>query len=501
MRVGGRHEARARLPGRSLPRLALLLLSIWAASAAAEKSVIIGFEQRPGPSEHALIRAAKGRVERTYELIPALAATLPEREIASLRRDERVRYVEENAIYRAATEPPSGQEYGDSWGVLHIQADVTHASGNRGAGVRVALLDTGIDYTHPDLDGNYRGGYDFVFDDSDPWDDSFNSHGTHVAGIVAAEEDGFGVVGVAPEAELFAIKVLDGAGFGREDWLIAGIDWAVRNGVDIINMSIRGPDAQGLREACDRAREAGVLLVASGGGSQAGGGSVAYPAAYASAIAVTATDSLDQPGYFAPVGEELELAAPGVDVFSTAAGGSYGVLSGTSQAAPHVTGVAALHFVSNTEDVNGDGLLDHEDVRLLLQAHASDLGAAGRDEVYGFGLVDGAAAAIPSEVALSVIRTAGTPERDAEVTSIADVPFRISIANAGLSRLIVDVFEGDERRADLSAALRFRPNDPQEVVFGLDATGTRYSLSFTPYGRRGAFAEIFLEMLPEYGDE
>jgi subtilisin len=498
MRMDRSIGARARIPRRPLCALVLASLLLWAAPALpAERSVIIGFEQRPGPPEHALIRAARGSVERTYELIPAVAATLPEREIANLRKHDRVRYVEENAVYWAATATSSSQEYDDSWGVRHIEADIAHASGNKGSGVSVALLDTGIDYSHPDLAGNYRGGYDFVFDDADPWDDSFNSHGTHVAGIVAAREDGFGVVGVAPEVDLFALKVLDGAGFGREDWLIAGIDWAVRNGVDVINLSIRGPDAQGLRDACDRALEAGVLLVAAGGGSVAGGGPVAYPAAYASVIAVTATDLMDRPGYFAPIGEELELAAPGVDVFSTTAGGSYGFLSGTSQAAPHVAGVAALHIVSNTQDLNGDGLLDHEDVRLILQAQASDLGAAGRDDVYGFGLVNGAGASIPSEVAVSVIRTAGMPKRDAEWTDIAGVPYRISVANAGLSRLLVDVFEGETRRSDLSTALVFRPGDPQAVVFGLDATETRFSVSFTPYGRRGASAEVLLEMIPE----
>jgi subtilisin len=82
--------------------------------------------------------------------------------------------------------------------------------------VKVAVLDTGIDYTHEDLVGNYRRGHDFVFDDNDPFDDSFNLHGTHVAGIIGAEENGIGVIGVAPEADLFAVKVLDGAGFGTE---------------------------------------------------------------------------------------------------------------------------------------------------------------------------------------------------------------------------------------------------------------------------------------------
>jgi subtilisin family serine protease len=103
--------------------------------------------------------------------------------------------------------------------------------------------------------------------------------------------------------------------------------------------------------------------VGAGGNSLLGGGPVEYPAAYDSVIAVTATDPFDMPGYFAPIGQELELAAPGVDVISTVADGNYGAISGTSQAAPHVTGTAALYLLSNTEDLNADGLVNHEDVR------------------------------------------------------------------------------------------------------------------------------------------
>ena len=261
------------------------------------------------------------------------------------------------------------------------------------AGIKVAILDTGIDYTHEDLAANYRGGYDFVFNDNDPYDDSYFGHGTHVAGIVAAAENGIGVIGVAPEAELLAVKVLDGGGFGTADRIIAGIEWAVLQGADIINLSIQGRHSQGLRDACDAAYEAGVLIVAAGGNSLAGGGPVKYPAAYDSVIAVTATDPSDLPGYFAPVGNALELAAPGVDILSTVARGGYDYLSGTSQAAPHVTGAAALYLAFNTEDVNGDGVVNHKDVRQLLQSTATDLGDAGKDPIFGYGLANAGGAA------------------------------------------------------------------------------------------------------------
>lgn len=372
---------------------ALMLLILPCAALSADKSVIVRFKQTPGPTERALIRKARGKIKRSYQLIPAMTASLPEEEIKKLRKNSKIAYIEENAVYAVAPEPPTGNEVGNSWGVAHIFADVAHASGNRGTGIKVAILDTGIDYTHEDLAGNYRGGYDFVFDDNDPFDDSYFGHGTHVAGIVAAAENGIGVIGVAPEAELFAVKVLDGAGFGRADWIIAGIEWAVLQGADIINLSIQGPHSLGLQEACDAAYDAGVLLVAAGGNSLAGEGPVKYPAAYDSVIAVTATDASDLPGYFSPLGGALELAAPGVDVLSTVARGGYDYLSGTSQAAPHVAGAAALYMAFNTEDLNGDGTVNNKDARLLLQSTATDLGDAGEDDIFGYGLVNARGAA------------------------------------------------------------------------------------------------------------
>lgn len=367
----------------------------------ADKSVIVGFHQKPGPSERALIRGARGLSKRTFHLINAISAVLPDEEIEKLKKDKKVAYIEENAIFRSAEDPPPDQEYTNSWGVSHIGAAEAHTSVNKGTGVKIAVIDTGIDYTHEDL-GNCTeeqflggtcdkipGGYDFVFDDNDPFDDNFMSHGTHVAGIIAAEENGIGVIGVAPEAELYALKVLDGGGFGLESWIIAAIEWAVDNQMDIVNLSLEGPHTEGLQIACDNAymNGTGVLLVAAGGNTH--GGNVAYPAAYDSVIAVTATDPYDLSADFSPVGSELELAAPGVAILSTVTqvNGTYSLLNGTSQAAPHVAGTAALLLLSNTEDLNGDQILNNEDVRLKLQTTAIDLGDPGFDDIYGFGLV------------------------------------------------------------------------------------------------------------------
>ncbi|MHB8972207.1 MAG: S8 family serine peptidase [Pirellulaceae bacterium] len=475
---------------RLIPVLALLLI-VPGVALGADKAVIIGFRQRPGASERTLVQRARGRIERNFQLIPAVAASVPEGEIKNLRRNRAIAYVEENAVYMADATSPGDVEGANSWQVSRTSADVAHASGNMGTGVKVAVLDTGIDYTHEDLDGNFRGGYDFVFSDNDPFDDSYNSHGTHMAGIIAAEKNGTGVVGIAPEAELYAVKVLDGAGFGRVDWVIAGIEWAVSHGVDVINMSLSGPDTQALREACERARGAGVLLVAAGGNSLAGGGPVWYPAAYDSVIAVTATDEFDLPGYFAPLGNALELTAPGVDIFSTAAGGNYRSLSGTSQAAACVSGAAALYIRSLMEDLNGDRLVNNEDVRLMLQLTALDLGNQGRDPIYGYGLVNTLAASLDSPATLTLTKTRATSTDDRVVAKLTDAVYRVVINNSGLRKVVVDVFEGETHRTDLSRTILFEQNPlRQRVALRMGAIDTSYLVVFTPYGRAGTSASV-----------
>jgi subtilisin len=319
-----------------------------------------------------------------------------------------------NAFYAAGGSPSaSPEELNNSWGVARSFADAAHARGITGRGITVAILDTGMAYDHPDLAGTYIGGTNFVRDiynnivTTDPYDDNFESHGTHLAGIIAAQDNGFGVVGVAPDAKILAVKVMDGAGFGDADWVIEGINWSVAHGANIINMSFTGQDSQALKDACDAARSAGVLLVAAAGNTYTGGWPVEYPAAYDSVIAVTATDPQNHAAYFAPVGDELELAAPGTDIYSTVAGGGYATLSGTSEAAAFVTGVAALYLQSNTQDLNHDGMVDSEDTRLLLQRSATDLGLPGRDPTFGYGLVN--ADAVPEPSSLLLLVAAGAP--------------------------------------------------------------------------------------------
>jgi len=331
------------------------------------------------------VREYGGEARHSYRFVPAAAANLSETQISRLRADPRVAYIEEDGMVHALD-----PELDSSWGVKHIGAGNVHPS-NKGTGIKVAIIDTGIDYTHPDLDDNYKGGYDFRNNDDNPMDD--HGHGTHCAGTIAAKDNGEGVIGVAPEAFIYGVKVLSSSGSGYLSDVVAGIEWAAENGMDIISMSL-GTDYnyQTLQNACNQAAAAGVILVAAAGndysirrGSERD--TVDYPARYSSVIAVGATGNTDTKASFSSTGLALELAAPGVDIKSTYRGGGYAFGSGTSMACPHVAGTAALVLA-------GPG----GNVRTILQDTADDLGDPGWDKWYGFGLVDAhEAAGVASE--------------------------------------------------------------------------------------------------------
>jgi subtilisin family serine protease len=347
--------------------------------------ILIGFKEKPGPPEQALVKGLGGKIKYTYNIIPAIAASVPEVAIEALKKNPNITNVElDSKVYALDT------ELDNSWGVKRIGAGNVHTS-NKGTDIKVAIIDTGIDYTHPDLDANYVDGYDFVNGDDDPMDD--HGHGTHVAGIIAAEDNGFGVVGVAPEAKLYALKVLDSDGSGYVSEVIFAIQWAsdpdgdgsASDRLDIINMSL-GADKGNifLKWACNLAYDDGLLIVAAAGNDY--GGAVDYPAAYDSVIAVSATGSNDELAWFSSTGKQVELAAPGVSIKSTLLGEGYGEKSGTSMASPHVAGVVALVWAVNTG-------WENDDVRVRLRDTADDLGTTGWDSEFGYGLVNAAEAA------------------------------------------------------------------------------------------------------------
>ncbi|MEK7625684.1 MAG: S8 family peptidase [Patescibacteria group bacterium] len=271
------------------------------------------------------------------------------------------------------------------WGVDRVDAELVWPNTNTNT-VRVGVIDTGISLSHPDLSGNIKGEINAINPKRSANDD--NGHGSHVAGIIGAVNNTIGVVGVAPEVDLYAIKVLGANGSGYLSDIIEGLDWSIANGMQVVNMSLgASSDNQFLHEAVIRARNAGIVLVVAAGNS---GSSVEYPGKYSEVITVGATDVNNQIASFSSRGPEVDVAAPGVSVFSTYKGSGYATLSGTSMATPHVTGIVALILNSpvGVSDLNGDGQWNPDEVQNKLQATATDLGEAGRDDLYGFGLVN-----------------------------------------------------------------------------------------------------------------
>ncbi len=265
------------------------------------------------------------------------------------------------------------------WALNKIEADYAWNKTFGNSSFLVAVIDTGVDWDHPDLAANYVSlGYDWVNDDNDPMDD--NGHGTHVAGIVAAIiNNSVGVAGIS-QVKIMSEKGLNQSGDGYADDLANAIVHAVDNGAEILTMSWGENSSNVLiQNALQYAYNSGALLVAAAGND--GSSQKFYPAAYDEVIAVSATDHSDNPAGFTNYGNWIELAAPGVNIFSTVWDNSYNYKSGTSMATPHVSGVAALVWSVFPE-------LSRDELRNRLRETADDLGSEGFDFYYGYGRVN-----------------------------------------------------------------------------------------------------------------
>jgi subtilisin len=390
--------------------LTLLLTSLMASSFTfaqpeQETRVIIGFKDK---SDTTMARSHGWKIHQEYQTVSAVACSLPKHELEALKKDPKVVYVEEDVPVYAVV------DLADSWGVQKIGAAAVHNTGNMGndniGGIRVAVIDTGINYFHEDLDANYVGGYDFVNNDADPMDD--NGHGTHCAGIIAAEYNNFAVVGVAPLAKLYALKVLNSKGSGYTSDIIKAIEWACANDIQVISMSLGSSvGSTALQTACyDAFYNHKIVVVAAAGnsGQARTGSSILYPARYDGVIAVGATDQNNVRATFSSTGPELDIMAPGVNILSDYIDVSPNdgrnidvvTMSGTSMACPHVAGTAAL--VLNSQEkawlpygfTDGDGIWTSTEVTKVLISTADDLGTTGKDSLYGNGIVDADQAAL-----------------------------------------------------------------------------------------------------------
>lgn len=297
-----------------------------------------------------------------------------------------VRFVEPDCRVQASLIPNDPLFLQYQWDKWVMYADRAWDIGT-GAGVKVAVVDNGVEYWHPDLAASFVAGdygYDFVGGDNDPRPDNpaipEAFHGTHVAGTIAAGiNNGIGVAGWG-RAQLYAVRVLNDSGSGTTTDVASGIRWATDHGARVVNMSLGSSSLPThLLEACRYAYDRNVLLVAAAGNE--GNPNVNYPAALAECVCVGATDTASKLAWFSNYGTAQEVVAPGVAVFATGTGGTYVSANGTSMATPQVSGVAALLLGLNNS-------LSASRVRAVLAASAMDMGNSGRDVYYGYGLVN-----------------------------------------------------------------------------------------------------------------
>lgn len=324
-------------------------------------------------------------IQKTYPELQIISAQLTDVEQKLIKQTFNNTIIQRDSEYKK-----EGEKDIPSSALINTARNTT--SPYSGKGVKVGVLDSGIDVKHRDI--KVKDGYCAIEVEcaiGTPYDDD-NGHGTHVAGIIAALANQTGLIGIAPSVDLYSIKSLNAFGIGTTTSLIDGIDLAIKNKIDILNLSITtDKDDPALRQALKRAYDSGILIVAAAGnnGDEASG-VVMYPAKYDSVIAVSAVKADLTKLPRSASGKEVEIAAPGHKIFSTypmkwdfedGKADGYTQLTGTSMAAAHVTGVLALYKERFPNMTNVE-------LRALLAHSAKDLGAKGRDDVFGHGLVE-----------------------------------------------------------------------------------------------------------------
>ncbi|WP_455279183.1 S8 family peptidase [[Eubacterium] cellulosolvens] len=343
-----------------------------------------------------LIRNVEGQVRYECRRQPALIADVHIDQIDDLSLNPEIEYITQDL-------PIKTTQQITPWGIERIGVLPVQAEGNDGSGINIAILDTGVDTDHPDL--SYVFGFDFsdlLMDDADPED--FSGHGTHIAGIIAAQNNDIGVFGIAPGANVYILKVFTDGGEGRYSSAVEAIEWCIGtyndaiegNEIHIISMSW-GSEVNlgdpGIEPWINQAYNLGIILVGSAGneGNSTGtGDNIIYPARYENVIAVSAINQEDQRPSFSSTGPAVELAAPGSNIVSTFIDG-YATLTGTSMSCAHVTGSIALLLNSDVPtnyDNNTNEKWDPAEIRNILRDTADDIGQEGKDQQFGYGLVN-----------------------------------------------------------------------------------------------------------------
>ncbi|WP_428909790.1 S8 family serine peptidase [Niallia sp. Krafla_26] len=350
-----------------------------------DKKAIVIYKNATGKED--IIEESK-KVEYEFETVPAISVTATEDELKKLELNPNIDYIEENLPLRIAEtgqvkvmpsvqNAPVGKA---QWNIKSTNVQEAWNEGYTGDGVKVAVLDTGIS---PHAELNIAGGISTV-DYTNSWQDD-NGHGSHISGIIAAQPgitsvNELDIIGVAPDVSLYAIKALDGLGSGNLQDTLEGLDWAIANGMDIINISMgTSVYSQLFEQMINDAIDKGILIVAASGNVGLEN-SVIYPAKFNDVIAVSSVNESLTISDFSSTGVEVDFSAPGENIISTFTQGSYATESGTSQATPHVTGMLALLKEKYPN-------LTNNELKTLLMENAKDLGAASQDPYYGYGLI------------------------------------------------------------------------------------------------------------------
>ena len=379
-----------------LPVLLLLALCSSIYAAPSDTRAIVVFNPAVSETDRRDIVTKSGaKIFRELSIIPAIVVTIPSHLTQKVRSDilkhTSVKRFENDFLLHSTQRTESVKPAKKrakaaqrlTWGIDRIDAELVW-SGTTGVGVKTAVLDTGVDVDHPDLIQNLKGGTNII-DPLKHYDDD-NGHGTHVAGTLAGVDNTIGLKGVAPDSSIYGVKVLDSEGKGWLSDVITGLEWSLNNKMHIINMSLGTPtQSPTLQEAVSEIYYAGIVQIASAGSNAT---TVYYPAGYEETIAVSAVDKYNAFATWSNSGERIDVAAPGVDIFTTDKNGGYATLSGTSMAAPHVAGTAALILENQP-------FLKPEKVRFYLTSTAEMLGLSNDQQ--GSGLLDAEEAALISE--------------------------------------------------------------------------------------------------------
>lgn len=365
-----------------------LVCSSVSASTSNEEKVIISFDKNV---DYALLKNYGVVINNQYKYIPSVSTELPDflsniltnkSSNIKIEKDPLVS-LNDQTIEKSSAIPEK------DYNINFIKAEDAWNSNFKGTGVKIGIVDSGVDLSHDDL--NIKGGISFV-KESDGYTGykDYNGHGTHVAGIIGAKHNGKGINGIAPEAELYAIKTFNASGETNVSEIIKSVEWAIDNKMDIINMSLGvQEEVPPLENILNIAYQKGMLVVAASGNDgikDPNINNIDWPARYPSAIAVGAIDNSNiranfdpKTGKYSSTGPELELVAPGYFVYSTYKNNNYEYLSGTSMAAPHVAGLAALYKQAYPKENNIQ-------IRNRMTSNSLDLGIKGKDYEFGYGL-------------------------------------------------------------------------------------------------------------------